>query len=113
MLPAVLKEKGVDHLHYIAPIENACLIAAVGIFPHNLADRIPHQDFSMRKVQWLRQNRDIPNGKTIHDCVPLYFATHTPMQYVWTYGNKKGMEPLGKENFVLIEIDAEKVFSQE
>ena len=38
---AFLKEKGVDHLHYMAHIENAKLILALGIFSYNKGKKNP------------------------------------------------------------------------
>jgi len=113
MLPSILKEKGVDHLHYMAHIENAKLILALGIFSYNKGKKIPHVDVSMERVQWLRKNTKLPNGKSIHDYVPLYFGIFTPMQYVLTYGSSNYDNPIGRKNLVFFEIDAEQVFSQD
>lgn len=112
----VIKEKlehyGIDHLHYIAPMENAPWILVLGIFPYNEAVNLRHKDVSLWDVQ-VRRGSLIPGtGKTIHDYVPLYFATHTPMQYVITQGTKSQSPIMEQEKLVFFEVDALKIFQK-
>lgn len=80
-----------EHLYYMAPLSNAAVIRVLGIYSYN-------------RIQGIRENPDLrgllpsiadpmvnrrrhrrPLGtKTVHDFVPFYWATHTPMQYVVT-----------------------------
>lgn len=82
-----LKNKGIRYFNYITYASNLVIpyaskvrgILVEGILSRNMVQRrnIPHKDISYRSVQNLRKNVLVD----IHDYVPLYFATHTPMLY--------------------------------
>ena len=76
-------------LFYMAPFKNVINILFSGIYSYNgVGNRDDIVRIADPVVQELRENRNIGiegyEDKTIHDFVPLYFATHTPMQYVVT-----------------------------
>lgn len=108
-----LKKFGVVHLHYMAPMDNAAMILVLGILSYNKAKDLPHRSVALWSVQKRRKSRIPGTGKRIHDYVPLYFVTHTPMQYVITTSapTKRRNKVLKQKNLVFIEVDATKVFS--
>ena len=78
-IAAKLKEKGVDHLHYMAPIGTAKLIAIKGILSFNekqnaiedpsyktLMEEIGAQTIADPNVQYRRHGIKI-EGKPLHD----------------------------------------------
>lgn len=72
-------------LYYMTAIENIESIASYGIMCRNLIRKIPGLAESVRYIDDVGVNhrrglRKI-DDKTVHDYVPLYWATHTPMQY--------------------------------
>ena len=76
-------------LYYMAPEQNAFWIAGLGILSYNLKAKLPDlQDVSASIadpfVNTRRHGRQV-GGQDLHDYVPLYWATHTPMQYVVTH----------------------------
>ena len=84
-------------LYYMAPMENAPLIAAIGILPYNAV----HSTLRALGIEtksiadtWVNRRRHtrVVGDKSLHDYVPLYWATHTPMQYIATEKEKK-IEP--------------------
>lgn len=102
-----LNKYNIDHLHYMAPIENIPSILQKGILCHNMIKIVSHHDFSLRSVQKKRAKTIIEEGnQSLHDYVPLYFATHTPMQYVLTQKNCS----IEQANLIFIEVDAIAVF---
>lgn len=102
-----LKEYEIDHLHYMASIENIPSILERGILCHNMVTTILHCDFSLRSVQEKRAKNIIEErNQSIHDYVPLYFATHTPTQYILTQKNRS----IEQANLIFIEVDAVAVF---
>ena len=82
-----LKNKGIKYFNYITYASNLIIsyaskvrgILVEGILSRNMVQRynIPHKDISYKSVQNLRKNI----WSDIHEYVPLYFATHTPMLY--------------------------------
>ena len=113
MVEGELKKYGIDHLHYMAPMDNAALILVHGILSYNNAKAVPHRSVALVSVQEWRESMIPGTGKRIHDYVPLYFATHTPMQYVITTpAPMRGRAMVLKQrDLVFIEVDATKVFS--
>lgn len=76
-----------DHLYYMAPMQNAPLIALFGIFSYNRIHSVSElqvQSIAHPFVNDRRHWRQF-EGRSLHDYVPLYWATHTPMQYVVTF----------------------------
>ena len=113
-----LKEMGVDHLHYMAPLGTAKLIAVFGIQSYNelqsarkkppysdLIESIGTKSIADPSVQF-RRDRITIDGKSLHDYVPLYFGVHTPMQYVVTRNNINTQDTV----ITFVEIDTAMVF---
>lgn len=95
-------------------IDNAPLIIKNGILSHNkvLQMGLNHRDIADPNVQDRRAVRMLPNGKTLHDYVPLYFSTQTPMQYVDTHqAATRGREQvLREDDLSFIDIEPSKIF---
>ena len=105
-----LDELQIGHLHYLAPLSNAASILVRGILSYNRAKLLPHCDASNWGVQRLRGQLIVPNtSRSLHDFVPLFFATHTPMQYVLTQGYFASMK---QHDLVVFEISASKAFAK-
>lgn len=114
----LLRSKGVNYLHYMAPLSTIHLISMGGILSFNQRQRL-EQDDQLRQmlrsmgsesiadpsVQDTRHNRMI-FGKSLHDYVPLYFGIHTPMQYVIT----KQHFDTQSSKIVFADVDLEQVF---
>lgn len=111
MIEKQLKKYRVDHLYYMTPLENATSILEWGILSYNRVKNLPHCSFADEYIQ-RRRTVILGTGKRIHDYVPLYFATHTPMQYILTTpAPTKGRDrALSQEDLVFIEVNANKVF---
>jgi len=110
MVRETLKKYKIDHLHYIAPMQNMPSIIVRGIFSYNRVKKIKHINLSIWPVQKRRERIMDGTSRPIHDYVPLYFATHTPMQRVLTCKTKRGAPKVKQEDLVFIEIDAIKIF---
>src|SRR5881628_1257855 len=96
-------------LYYMVPMNNAPLIAILGILSYNRVNNNPNfrsltisiaDPFVNSRRHW----RAI-RGLSLHDFVPLYWATHTPMQYVVTVKECK----LVQEDLVFFILNAETV----
>lgn len=74
-----LESKGIKYFNYITYATNLVSILKNGILSRNIVEQreLSHKDVSFESVQKWR----IENFEDIHDYVPLYFATHTPMLY--------------------------------
>ncbi len=92
MIKSQLEKYGIDCLYYMLHIENVPLVMTKGILSYNKVRAISHISFADISVQRRRDNLYIQGeNRHIHDYVPLYFTTHTPMQYVLT--QKKELLP--------------------
>lgn len=107
-----LNKYGIDHLHYMAPMENVPSILDHGILSNNRAKHIDHKDFSAQDVQLQRKFIISGTFRTPHNYVPLYFATNTPMQYVITTPafTKNRNRVTNNNDLIFIELDAIKIF---
>lgn len=94
-----LRKYGIGCLYYMTHIDNLLSISIHGILCYNKTRNIPHATLSDWHIQLRRY--------TLHDYVPLYFATHTPMQYCITH---KFAPPIEDKNLVFIELNALSVF---
>jgi len=114
MIKRLLKKYDVEHLHYMTPMENVPLILALGIQSYNNLNNkkhpLHHRSIAFWSVQQLRTSVIPGTNKTAHDYVPLYFATHTPMQYVCTKGTRWRNRTLDQNDLLFIEVNAVKVF---
>jgi len=101
-------------LYYMAPLQNSALIRGLGIYSYN--DIRKHSVLS--KPEWSTYTESIADfavnrrrhkkkiGKRgLHDYVPLYWATHTPMQYDVTIRDKR----LNQDDLVFAVCDAEEL----
>lgn len=75
------------HLYYMAPLcPNAALIYLNGILPYNIVRSTPTASAAVPSIADPtinhRRHKLLVDGKSLHDFVPLYWATRTPMQYV-------------------------------
>jgi hypothetical protein len=110
LIAEYLRRYDVDHLHYMAPITNAPSILAMGILSYNKAQMLPHQNVALWSVQERRESIIPGTDRQIHDYVPLYFATHTPMQYVLTRGTRDKNPVIEQKDLIFVELDALKIF---
>jgi hypothetical protein len=109
VIKSQLAKYGVEHLHYLTPDTNILSILLLGIYPRNKMLKMKFFDPSNKSVQNLRRNIKFDTGKELHDYVPLYFATHTPMQYVLTHGQRAIFT---QDNLIFIEIDSYSIFGE-
>lgn len=71
----------IKEFHYITPIENLPSILKSGILCHNRVKKVSHKSIAMSEIQERRENKELPNGKQLHDYVNLYFHARNPMMY--------------------------------
>ncbi len=111
-----LKRFGIRHLHYMTHIDNVPSILADGILPHSVVTKkgLAHKDIADAEVQQHRNGIVPSTGKPIHEYVPLYLATQTPMQYVITHpARTRGREQIVyPEDLVFIDVDAGRILGQ-
>lgn len=98
-------------LYYMAPVTCAPWIVLYGILSYNRV-RQPHPirpDTQSIADPFVNDRRDrlTINGTSLHDYVPLYWATHTPMQYVVTIKEKRLKEP----DLIFFILDSDTVLS--
>lgn len=91
-----------DELYYMAPIQNALFIAFLGILSYN---KIQENEILEKNSISIADPFVNARRKRFHDYVPLYWATHTPMQYVVTIRDRK----ISQNELVFFVIDAKKV----
>lgn len=89
-------------LYYMAPIANASSIAIRGIVAFSAACRLRPRPVSIADPGVNERRDDLAlDGVPLHDFVPLYWATHTPMQYVITQKRRW----IAQDDLVFFEID--------
>ncbi|MGI9067606.1 MAG: DUF4433 domain-containing protein [Pyrinomonadaceae bacterium] len=69
----------VTELHYIAAIANVTSILQHGILSHTLAAKLTHDSVAMPEIQAIRQNKQIPGARRLHEYANLYFDAHNAM----------------------------------
>jgi len=69
----------VTELHYITAIANVTSILEHGILSHTLASRLAHNSVAMVEIQAIRQNKQIPGARRLHEYANLYFDAHNAM----------------------------------
>lgn len=103
----------VIYLHYMFPIDNFTSILMRGVLSHDKVIKfgLKHRDISYMDIQTRRQNKNTPSGLSIHNYVPLYFATQTPMQYVITHSSEtKGRDVIvAQKDLIFIDIKADSI----
>lgn len=105
---------GIQYLHHMTSIENIPSILKFGIFANSIirAARLTYTDVSNQDVQ-MNRNLAIPGtAKRVHDYVPFYFATHTPMQYVITHSTATRPLTISQRDLVFIDIAADQLLSK-
>jgi hypothetical protein len=108
-----LNQHEVRHLYYMAPLDNAALIVCFGIFSFNHMKDIPHRNIASDAVQRRRAFYVPSSGRSVHDYVPLYFATHTPMQRRLTHGTGVHSPQLTEDALAIFELSARRLFALE
>jgi hypothetical protein len=66
-------------LHYITKITNVRSILAHGLASHRGAEAFAHESVAMAELQDMRSQRQVPNGRMLHDYVNLYICPRNPM----------------------------------
>jgi hypothetical protein len=69
----------VTELHYISAIANVTSILQNGILSHTLAAELKHDSVAMPEIQAIRQNKQIPGARRLHEYTNLYFDAHNAM----------------------------------
>jgi len=69
----------VTELHYITTIGNVTSILQHGILSHALANELKHDSVAMPEIQAIRQNKQIPGARRLHEYANLYFDAHNAM----------------------------------
>ena len=69
----------VTELHYITAIANVTSIMQNGILSHTLAAELTHDSVAMPEIQAIRQNKQIPGARRLHEYANLYFDAHNAM----------------------------------
>lgn len=72
----------VEELHHITHFSNLQLILQRGILSHRRMERLSHQSIASQSVQDRRSGIRIPQGRKLHEYVPLYFNARNVMMYV-------------------------------
>lgn len=112
-----LKKNNINYLHYFCHINNLDSIINNGIFSYNSVAtvRSNYIDISDPKIQKRRNRMIFLTGKSVHDYVPLYFATQTPMQYViTTSAPTKGRYAKAKnDDLVFLDFELTDIFDLE
>jgi hypothetical protein len=104
------KQRKIDHLYHLTALSNLKSILAWGIFSLNAATDTPHKNVSWSEVQLRRRDKFLIGSLNLHDYVPFYFATHTPMQYVITHETNNSTPSLTQDQLAILKIDAREVF---
>jgi hypothetical protein len=89
-------------------MRNVPFMLAFGILSYNRIKDVPHLSVARWEVQERRRSLIPVTGKPVHDYVPLYIATHTPMQYVIvTPSPQKARQPVvTQDDLVFLEVSA-------
>ena len=69
----------VTELHYITFISNVTSILQRGILSNTLAAELPHDSVAMPEIQEIRENKQIPGARRLHEYANLYFDAHNAM----------------------------------
>src|SRR2546430_15083318 len=69
----------VAELHYITAIVNVPSMLRHGILSHVLAEQLEHDSVAMPEIQQIRENKQIPRARSLHEYANLYFDAHNPM----------------------------------
>ncbi|MFA5864470.1 MAG: DUF4433 domain-containing protein [Phycisphaerae bacterium] len=106
-----LAKHDVIYLYHLTALRNVGSILAFGIFSYNAAQDVPHSDISWSEVQARRTKGFLASSLNLHYYVPLFFATHTPMQYVLTHPTTHSQPVLMQDQLAILIVDAQQVFS--
>src|SRR5205823_4515799 len=117
-LDETLKRYSIECLFYMVHLDTAPSVLLRGILSYNRARSILHTSIADEGVEARRGPKSFRLGKSnehisinLHNYVPLYFATHTPMQYRITKGTRDEVPTVRSlEKLVFIVVDSKKVF---
>lgn len=84
-----MKRSNLKELHCITPIENLPSIFELGILSFNEVKKLKHKSIAMGEIQDRRENKELPNGKRLHDYANLYFHGRNPMMSKRREGHKE------------------------
>jgi ssDNA thymidine ADP-ribosyltransferase, DarT len=76
-----MERSRVRELHFITPIVNLPSIMDRGILCYELAKQLPHASVADEQVQGRRDNKQVPNGRKLHEYANTYFDARNPMMY--------------------------------
>ena len=76
-----MRREELEELHYITPIGNVSSIISRGILSHNRARKLDPNSVAMPDIQAMRENKNIPGGRPLHDYANLYICARNPMLY--------------------------------
>lgn len=71
----------VGELHYITHTENLASIARHGLLSHKSVSGMQHVSVALQSVQDRRAAKKVPNGRSLHEYVNVYFHCRNPMMY--------------------------------
>lgn len=74
-----MNQGDVAELHYITAIANVPSMLQHGILSHTLAEQLEHDSVAMPEIQQIRENKQIPGARSLHEYANLYFDAHNPM----------------------------------
>lgn len=95
-IQAICGRYKIQRINHMTHIDNVPSIVKHGLLSKNsmvlhlirFKERIPYESIAEEKIQKLRTHRKTCDGDQaliiVHDYVPMFFAKHTPMQYVIT-----------------------------
>jgi hypothetical protein len=76
-----MRREELEELHYITPISNVPSIISRGILSHNRARKLGPNSVAMPEIQAMRENKNVPGGRPLHDYANLYICARNPMLY--------------------------------
>lgn len=76
-----MKRKELEEIQYITPISNVPSMISRGILSHNRAKKLSPNSVAMPEIQAMRENKNVPGGRPLHDYANLYICARNPMLY--------------------------------
>ena len=113
-----INKYNIKYLHYLTHINNIPSIFCHGILSRNVMKKLSliYTDISNPSVQNNREFKKpgiLNSKKNIHDYVPLYFSTQTPMQYVVSNSarSRTTQNIVAQNKLVFIDVDPASIFT--
>lgn len=82
-----MKREDLGELHYITPVANVPSIRSLGLLSHRRVAKLKHRSVAMLVIQERRQDKRLPDGRRLHDCVNLYVFARNSTLYHMTVNN--------------------------